>query len=122
MADINAALGIPQLERLEELVSMRREIRSWYREHINIGPLDDAWCVTHQHENAKGLRQWLKENGILSEMLYRPMNENPCYERRGLQFPNARKLADQTLYLPSSLSLTETDVTTVCNTIGEFKC
>lgn len=122
MADINAALGIPQLERLEELVAMRREIRSWYRDHIDIGPLDDAWCVTHQHPNAKGLRQWLKENGILSEMLYRPMNENPCYECRGQSFPNTRRLADETLYLPSSLSLTEKDVATVCNTIGEFKC
>lgn len=115
--DVLAALGIPQLKRLEELVAKRKQIRAWYRERIDIGPLDDAWCVTHVCPDAAGLRTRLRERGIQSELLYRAMDEHPCYECRGRTFPVAREMARTTLYLPSSLSLTEADVNTVCEAV-----
>ena len=120
MPDILAALGIPQLKRLDELVEMRKQIRAWYRERIDIGP-DDAWCVTISVPEAAGLKQWLKERGVQSEMLYRSMNENPCYESRGFTFPVARRMAETTLYLPSSLGLSREDVSSVCDAVSEFR-
>ena len=34
MSSMQAALGLAQLERIEELVSRKRQIFSWYREHL----------------------------------------------------------------------------------------
>ena len=71
MSDINAALGIPQMKRLDELVSMRKRIRTWFRKHIDIGPLEDAWCVTYQHKDAERMKKHLHDCRIDSKMLYK---------------------------------------------------
>ena len=98
-----------------------KQIRSWYSDRIDIGPDEDAWCVTYRTNNPKRLQASLGLRQIDSEMLYRPMNDHPPFESRGQRFPGARMVADETLYLPSSLSLTKVCVTRICDAIEEIE-
>ena len=48
MSSMQAALGLAQLERIEELIARKREIFSWYAEELRGVPgltLNDGWDV-----------------------------------------------------------------------------
>lgn len=136
MSSMQAALGHAQLERLEELVSRKRQIFDWYEERLagvsgftlnDPGPdVESAyWMTSLVWEDAYGinkreLSRLLSNQGIDTRPFFSPLSSLGAY--RGLsgvltcrsKNPVSYSLADQGINLPSSLSLTETEVDFVC--------
>lgn len=141
MSSMQAALGLAQLERIDELVEQKRAIFSWYRREIEGGPLgarglvtlnaepagvtNSYWMVTAILSSEAGTTKQdvirdLAARGIAARPFFDPLSSLDAYKH----LPAARhaaernavayRLAPYGVNLPSALSLTEDDVGFVC--------
>jgi perosamine synthetase len=71
--------------------------------------------------NAVQFAQKLKEKGVDTRPFFLGMHEQPIFHSMGLflneKHPVAERIARQGLYLPSGLTLTETQIDLVCDTV-----
>ena len=131
MSSMQAALGLAQLERVEELLAKKRQIFSWYAEdlagvedlRLNFEPKDvrnSYWMVTAVCGEARGS----KEN-VIAEMRNREIDCRPFFYplssldayRGSIQAEQASKrnkvsygMSPRGLNLPSGLTLTRQNV------------
>jgi perosamine synthetase len=140
MSSMQAALGLAQLERLDELIERKREIFAWYKkeleeiEEITLNfELPQAknayWMVTAVLNKDYGLgkddlQDQLSKRSIDSRPFFHPLSWIPAYEHLP-QAHEARarnrvsyEICPYGINLPSALNLTREDVGYVC---GEFK-
>ena len=139
MSSMQAALGLAQLERIDELVERKREIFAWYA-----GQLKDVEGVTLNYEAPETrsvywmitvildprfgiqkdrLMELLGERHIDSRPFFHPLSSIPAYA--GLpQAARARetnrvayRISPYGLNLPSGLNLTEEKVAYVCDAL-----
>ena len=142
MTNLQAAQGLAQLARIEELVSMRRRIFSWYQEGLRgvdglqlnqEGPhvRSTFWLATailHARYGLtkEALRQPFIERGIAWRPFFYPLSAMPpfqsyCRGRRMAQAnPVTYRLSRYGVCLPSAASLTEDDVDYVCRQFIEI--
>ena len=126
--NLQAAVGLAQLERLDEFVGKKRRMGSYYTEKLCeidglILPLEKTdyadniyWVygiVLDKNINVdnKVMQKLLAEEGIGSRTFFWCMHEQPVYKKQGLfvneTYPNAEYLARKGFYIPSGLALTE---------------
>ncbi len=126
--NLQAAVGLAQLERLDEFVGKKRRMGSYYTEKLReidglILPLEKTdyadniyWVygiVLDKNINVdnKVMQKLLAEEGIGSRTFFWCMHEQPVYKKQGLfvneTYPNAEYLARKGFYIPSGLALTE---------------
>jgi perosamine synthetase len=139
MSSMQAALGLAQLERIDELIGRKREIFSWYRaalgDHPGITLNSEApetkntyWMVTailspEYDIGKKELMELLGAKGVESRPFFHPLSSIPAYEKLP-QAALARErnfvsysLTPYGVNLPSALNLTEEKVHYVCKTL-----
>lgn len=125
--NLQAAVGLAQLERLDEFVERKRAMGKYYTEHLKdmeglILPIEKAdyadniyWVygiVLDEQVEAdnKTVQKLLAEEGIGSRTFFWCMHEQPVYQKQGLFkaecYPNAEYLARNGFYIPSGLALT----------------
>ena len=135
MSNIQAALGLAQLERIEEMIAKRRLIFQWYRRRLhdvadlalNVERywarniywmtsivLGDRFAVTRDEVIAE-----LRERQIDSRPFFPALSSFPMLEGRKAENPTAYRLASRGINLPSGHNLTEDDVDRVCNCLLE---
>jgi perosamine synthetase len=146
MSSMQAALGLAQIERVEELVATKRAIFSWYHDAITAGPLGERGVVTLNAEPPGTTNSYWMVTAILSPELGRTKDEvmpqlrqqgvhtRPFFdplsslepfrdsaEGRAAAARNAvsYRLAPYGINLPSGLSLTQDDVRYVCERLAE---
>ena len=128
MSNVQAAVGVAQLERIAETLSKKRAIGRWYHERLEGHPLLQLPLErTEYAENiywvygvvldervsfdASGTIARLKAKGIDSRHFFWPMHEQPVLRERGLftdeRCPHAERIARRGLYLPSGVGLTQ---------------
>ena len=132
MTDLAAAIGLAQLDRLEEANARRRA----NARRLNDGcagvvtPTERAGChhVYHQYtvrapERREELLSHLRERGV-GAVVYYPISihRQPVYRRMGYRdaLPVAERLSTEVLSLPVHPSLTEQEVDTVARTTCGF--
>ena len=132
MTNIEAAIGLAQLERIDWHLQRRREVMGWYREELGSEPgialsPEADWaqsafwiaCAVLDEERF-GPRDEamaaLDAAGIETRPFFYPLHTLPMYAGRsaGRSFPVAEDLARRGLNLPSSALLTREDVARVC--------
>ena len=136
MTNLQAAVGLAQLDRFGELVEIRRQQRNWYDQHLqNVrgltlptelpGSKSVFWMYGVQVEDAYGctrdeLRIRLAKRGVETRTFFVPMHLQPVYYARyaGQRFPVAEDLCARGLYLPSGPNLTEPEIAWVCQQIA----
>jgi len=140
MTNLQAAVGVAQLEKIEKFVRMRRNNAMLYNSLLgNIKgitlPVEEEWAKNVYWmysiliEDDFGidrdeLRIQLKKNGIETRTFFIPMHQQPIFKKMGLSegnCPVADELSRKGLYLPSSSSLTEKDIRFVCQNIKKIK-
>lgn len=135
MSALQAALGLAQLQRLDELLHRKRLIFRWYQEELGHvpglrlnaeppGTKNAYWMVTAILDASYGLGKErimaaLSEQGIDSRPFFHPLSSLPAYSG----FPGviaarqrnrvAYDLADRGINLPSALCLTREQVAQV---------
>jgi len=126
--NLQAAVGLAQLERLDEFVRKKRQMGRYYTEKLHdikglLLPIekmeyaDNIYWVygivldkNIQADN-KTVQKLLAEEGIGSRTFFWCMHEQPVYRKKGLfvneSYHNAEYLARKGFYIPSGLALTE---------------
>jgi perosamine synthetase len=138
MSAMQAALGLAQLERIDELVERKRRVFSWYRERLadidglqlNHEPdsvLNTYWMVTAILPAAAGGKSLamdaLAAAGIDSRPFFHPLSSIPAYaDSEGARSAAGRnatayRIAAHGINLPSGLGLSEDDVDRVCSVV-----
>ncbi|MHC4734447.1 MAG: DegT/DnrJ/EryC1/StrS family aminotransferase, partial [Planctomycetota bacterium] len=131
LSDINCALGIVQLSRIEQFKAKRRQVAKWYQEMLAD---DDRLIVPVEPDNcdiswfvfvvrlAEGFTRGQRD-GILESMIERPVHLQPfMIERFGYKqddFPVAESVSERTIALPFYNNLTQDEVAIVCKTLKE---
>ena len=139
MTGLQAALGIAQLERINEIVEVKRGIAEMYRssleatEGIKIrgdvgGDTNSHWLsvailsgnlARQRHE----LRTYLSGAGIESRLGFQPLHQMPAFAgyHSGRAFPERSSfISGQILCLPSGARVGPAEVRQVSNAIVEF--
>lgn len=133
MTSLQAALGLAQLDRIDELVAKKRQIFSWYKKgldeltdiRLNNEPentFNSYWMVTlligeKYKIDSKTLRAKLKAKGVDTRPFFHPLTSIPAYQGQYTQevnTPHAFDLAKRGLNLPSALLITQSQVEKVC--------
>lgn len=141
MTNMQAAIGLAQLERIDELVSARRKNAQFYNQllknipGLTLPPEADwaknvYWMYGLLVDNHKfgltmpELRQKLEEKGIETRTFFIGMHKQPAYNFLNLQkeqFPVAEQLEQQGFYLPSSSHLTAEQIHYIATTIKDIQ-
>jgi perosamine synthetase len=148
LSDLHAAIGVAQLERLDEMLNARENVAALYRERLTqlgaepAGEHDDHDIVLPCENRGDERRSWfvfvvqlpdgtdraaviesLGSNGIASKAYLPCIHLLPPYrERFGFkagEFPIAERVAERSLALPFFTSMTESQVDRVCTALGE---
>jgi len=127
MTNLQAALGLAQLERLDEFAVRKREMGKLYHSLLNDTeliqlPLEKTeyaeniyWVygITLDKDlpfDAEYVMRKLAEKGIGTRPFFWPMHEQPVFRKMGLfkndKHPVAENIARRGFYLPSGLALT----------------
>lgn len=117
MTNIEAALGLAQMKRLEEFLGKKAEFHAIYRKEFEdvaavsfqeeyAGSKSSRWltCVTFNKKmDIAGLQKGLKHKGVPTRRIFAPVTEFPPYKRykRGL-YKNSYDIYEKGLCLPSS--------------------
>jgi dTDP-4-amino-4,6-dideoxygalactose transaminase len=139
LPDVNARIGCSQLERLPEFLAQRRALARRYfanfaTQAVGVLPphsVDDegySWnmfCILLPLDtltiSRRGFRDALEARGIATGVSYEALHLCTLGRRYGGregQFPNAERIARETVSLPLHAGMTEADVDRVCDAVG----
>ena len=136
MSDLQAALGLSQLQRLESVVEERQYLMSVYRERLMSLPVSlleipvDARSALHlavirlHNKNPVHHRrvfEGMRKAGIGVQLHYSPVHLQPYYRRLGFKagdFPAAEQYSRNAISLPLYPGLTENDLNRVVEALS----
>jgi len=132
MTNLQAAIGLGQLERLAELTAARRR-NAGILNHLLV---DDRIVlpttppgrrhVYHQytirHPDRDALIDHLEDAGVGAGVYYsRPIPDEPAYDHVDEEFPVAQRLCEEVVSLPAHPGLSNDDLQTIAGAINEFE-
>jgi perosamine synthetase len=138
LTNLQAALGLAQLERMDEIVAHKRWLGESYSERLRDLDgielqVEEPWArsvfwmyglVVREDTglDAASLAERLASQGIETRPFFLGMHEQPVFQQRGLfideHYPVAERLARQGLYLPSGLAMDERQLARVCQSLS----
>jgi perosamine synthetase len=141
LSDINCALGIVQLSRIDEIKAKRRQVAKWYQEMLAgddrlIVPAepdgcDISWFVfvvrlaeKFTLEQRNGILDAMRSQNIQVSNYFSPVHLQPFMaERFGCKpgdFPVTESVCSRTIALPFYNNLAKDEVAIVCKTLKEI--
>ncbi len=134
MSNIQAALGLAQLERADELIEMKRRLFGWYEEGLNSVPFV---TLNKEIEGARSiywmssifldetspigrddLMAQLKTRNIDTRPVFPAISQYPIWPNKQEPQPNAMRVGLRAMNLPSGVCLTKDEVMYVCRNIA----
>ena len=138
MTDIQAALGLSQMQRLNEFVTRRHAIAAHYDELLQDLPLVTPWqhpnsysgchlyvirlALDTIHKSHRDVFKALRAAGIGVNLHYIPVYRQPYYARMGfkpMDFPEAERYYAEAISLPLYPKLTEAQQDQVIGALRE---
>jgi perosamine synthetase len=139
LTNLQAALGLAQVARMDEIVARKRRMGQAYTERLSeVAGLElqvqQPWAMSvywmfgvvlreSTGLNADDLARRLDASGVQTRPFFLGMHEQPVLRERGLfadeRYPVAERLARQGLYLPSSVGLDEAQMDRICQLVRE---
>jgi perosamine synthetase len=136
LSSLQAALGLAQLERLDEVIRARRELAARYRERLATVaglrlPAEAAWARSvywmfgvlledDRLPDADEVIAALAERGIDARPFFLGLHEQPCLAGRvrvAGPMTTTERLSRRGLYLPSATDLTDAEVDSVVDAL-----
>jgi perosamine synthetase len=139
MSSMQAAMGVAQLERIDELIGRKRDTFDLYRKELSdVNNLtlnyeakdvkNSYWMVTIILDEKLGIDKYrlialMKERNIDCRPFFHPLSVLPAYACLGgakqaeVQNPVSYRISPYGVNLPSGLSMTEEKVKYVCDTL-----
>lgn len=139
MTNLQAALGVAQLERLDAIVAKKRAMGAYYTKKLRKIKgiqlsVEKSWAknvywmyglVVSEETGLDAVKAalLLREKGVDTRPFFLGMHEQPVFHEMGLfkgeEYPVAERIARQGLYLPSGLTLTEEQMDVVSTAVKE---
>ena len=141
MTNLQAAIGLAQLERLDEFIEKKRRIGELYSnflkdfQNIQI-PLSKTnyarniyWVygivlLDKKADNALSMIKKFESVKIETRPFFYPMHLQPVFQKMGMfknkSLPNSERLANQGLYLPSGVGIKKEEIETVARYLKQF--
>lgn len=137
MTNLQAAVGLAQLERIEMFVSRRRQNAKLYNEVFQnipsiVLPPEEKWAknvywmysilIKNKTKNRDYLMKKLNQIGIESRVMFNPMHHQKPYKKffSKSHFPVAEKLSKEGLNLPSGNNLDDEKITFIAEQITKI--
>jgi perosamine synthetase len=140
MTNLQAAVALAQLEKIDEHIIIKRQNAAAYTEKLaDISciklPVEKEWAKNVYWMYGIELRDEvkmdneelalkLKEKGVDTRPFFIGMHEQPVFHEMGLfkneRYPVAERLARKGLYLPSGLALRKEQIEAVCQALHEI--
>jgi len=130
MTNVCAAIGLAQLERLEALLSLKREVAESYASELANVPVTfhrEMFGVRHSYwmcsilvdepHTRECLRRSLEKKDIETRPLFHPVHTMPMYADRGEVHTVAERLAPRGINLPSWPGLRRSQIRYICDVI-----
>jgi UDP-N-acetylbacillosamine transaminase len=133
MSNVLAAIGVAQMEVIEDRVAKKREIFDWYKEFLNDveeitfmpelkGSRGNRWltALTFEKTDYNRVMNALNEINVESRPLWKPMHMQPLFKDTKTYLDGtSEKLFNQGLCVASSTTMTRDDVKYICEVIKE---
>ncbi|MCC3510853.1 MAG: GNAT family N-acetyltransferase [Microcoleus sp. PH2017_17_BER_D_A] len=136
MSNIQAALGLGQLERVDELIEAKRHIFSWYDEglkdvpHVKLNYETNwarsiYWMSSIFLEETAGvtrdqLREELKKRNVDTRPVFPAISQYPFWNKPQTPQPTALRVGNQAINLPSGVCLKREEVDYICQCLQEI--
>ena len=143
LSDINCALGISQLKRIEEIIARRQKLAEIYDRELaatagigrpqlksDLGRI--SWFVypiqlakEFTRADRDGICESMLREGVATGRYFAPLHLQPVFHAatwRGapkLRLPNTESVADRVITLPFFNELTENEIQEVCGALAE---
>jgi dTDP-4-amino-4,6-dideoxygalactose transaminase len=132
MTNVQAAIGLGQLERLAELTAARRRNAGILNHLITADRVvlptspSERRHVYHQytvrHPERDALKDHLEAAGVGAGVYYpRPIPDEPAYDHVDEEFPAAQRLCEEVVSVPIHPGLSNEDLQTIAGAINEFE-
>jgi perosamine synthetase len=134
MSNLQAAIGLAQLLRIEELVDRKRQIFKWYEERLKDFP---EFYLSAERPNARNIywmssivlnedakidreafRAKLKDKMVDTRPFFHPMSSLPVFTSQEKDNPIAYSIANRGINLPSGHNLREDDIDYIADSIA----
>lgn len=134
IANLTASLALAQVERIEELVKIKRQIFGWYDERLKDVPgikviREKSYCRSNYCYPSILLenKTRIERDAILTKFRAENIQARPGFPQMSLfpvhqqRFPTpcTQKVSESGISLPAAANLTEEDVDFVCNNLIE---
>ena len=138
LTDIQAALGISQLKKLNIFLKKRRSIANIYNKHLDNKnltlPVEKDYAKSSYHlyvvmvnskkkKTRNDLINFLKKNKIFTNIHYKPIHLQPYFKKFGFKkgdFKNAEEYYERAISLPIHPNLQKKEVMMVIKKINNF--
>ena len=133
--EMQAAVGISQLKKLNRIIEKKKKIHDRYVEELSnlkadfqpafIDPRSRPvfWFTSFMSDQAIQIAEVLKSKNIQTRKFFYPLHLQPCYKgvlNLSRPFPISENIYNRGISLPSSYSLTESDQTRVIQEVQNF--
>ena len=128
--EMQAAIGIAQLRKLDKIIKRKNEIRNFYMKNlpnVKFSYVDPKCSPVHWFTSiwVKDIDDFvikMKEKGIQTRRFFYPINRQPCYKDfkfKG-EYPATEEAYKHWISLPSSALLKDEQINFICKTIKEI--
>lgn len=137
MTDVQAAIGVVQMQRLDSILLGRQAVMNAYDSHLR-DTLLDAGCLQESSYSLAGVAPWLytilmpsagcaldlqfllAEAGYETRPVFVPMHELPMYASSRREFWVSTDLSRRGVSLPTHTGLTGADISTISSIVRSF--
>lgn len=129
--DLQAAVGLGQLEYLQSRIRRMREIYKRYKTNLkgvrgvslfnfDVDKGEVPQWTDGCFERRDELDAYLKSKGVDCRRYWFPMHTQKPYKAPAGDFPNSAQVSRKALWLPSAFTMSDKDIDLVCGHIKDF--
>jgi len=134
MTNIQAAIGVAQMKKIDEMIRLRRDIAKKYNDafskirEINI-PVEKQntkmvfWMYAPLVENGNkrdSLVEYLKKRGVETRAFFFPIHEMHVYNKTNENYPVSSDLSKRGINLPCYPTMDDSEINKIINKVTEF--
>lgn len=131
--EMQAAIGIAQIKKLNKIINKKKEINDRYRKQIDpqisLTPKPKNtrqvhWFTSLKSKNVIGLQKYMSKNNVQTRRIFLPLHQQPCFRNLlNIQdnFSNSNFVYQNYLSMPSSYKLKNYELDLVAKLINDFE-